>query len=1597
MTVTGVGSILSAGGVLSDGNSGRGTLTVEAGGLASAGSVQVGDWASANGELDIDAGGTVSTNSASTVDVGPEAAANGTINVAAGSFDIGVQARAQGTVNVDGGTLNVDGTLTVGDAGTGTVTASDGATITSLQTSLGGSAGGGGTLTLTGAGTTWTDTSGNSVDSNSAGINVGLNGTGTLTIENGAVLSNPMSYIKIGQNPGATGTATVTGAGSILSAGGLLRVGDSGKGTLTIEAGGQAEAGSAQVGDFFGSIGEIDIDAGGTLTTNSASAIDLGAQLGGTVVAGYFDIGVEAGSQGTVKVEGGTLNVDGNLIVGDAGSGSLAISAGGKVASQGGVIVTGTGNNGMATVDGLGSSWSMSGFLHIGAFGGTGTASLTVSNQASVTTATSPSSFDELFSGTLTLETGAQLTETSLVTLKATTLTVESGATLTENGPSPLGLYANGTITIDDATLASQEANTVVGGAAVGDGAGNGTLTASDGATITSLSTYLGQFGGDSGTVILTGSGTTWTDTGSTAPDANSAGLVVGAGGTGTLTVEAGAVLSNPMSYIKIGQFGTGTATVTGANSTLSAGGLLRVGDSAKGTLTVEAGGMASAGTVQVGDWSGANGEIDIDAGGTVSTNSASTVDVGPQAAANGPINVAAGSFDIGVQAGAQGTVNVAGGTLNVDGDLIVGDGGTGGLTVSAGGMASAQSVQVGPAGTITLDVGGTLTAGSEHVDAGGQIVLAGGTNDPPDAITIDAGGRISGYGSIIGNIDNDGTLQAAGGTLVVSGALTGTGQITVAAGASLNFGGSVASGQTVALDGTTLMLADLSGFAGTITGLLTGDMIDLTTAGFSAGGSANLEANNVLQIVENGQTYDLQLGPTQSFTGENFQLAADGAGTGTAVTVYSTANSGIARLLPTVGRARPDYRSAGHLYQRGGCDVRNPGARRLLRRRHRQHGGDHRPPAGTYTSVAGSTAAILAPAGYYDSGTGNTAPTAAPPGYYDPGTGNTAPILLPVANWAKGVSGSWQVASNWSDDAVPEGLINASLSASGTYTVTDSLSTTVGALQIAANATLAITGGVFTSLGGTGTGTNAGTIKIGAATLDLLGPFANAATGTLTAAARATIDLHGGSLSGGQITIAAGAALEATGGPSSPGTIGGGAALTDKGTLLATDDTVLTLADVAITATISKTAGAITGGLVEAFDGSATILIGGATITGGALETQTDGLIETVGGTASTLVNATIVAGTTVDVVDGSTLTISGTIAEAGTLALAAGADATELVVGASGATLTGGGSVTLSNSSDAILGDPIKGGTLTNRGNTISGSGQIGHNGDDELTLNNLAGTIDADISGKTLTIDTGSIPVTNKGLLEATAGGTLLIVNDVANTGGTIESQAAAGSQSTVEIEYHTISGGVVEAVGFVDIVGSSLLGVELETAGGGFFYLDNATIVGGKLTTINNDEDPDSHGQHLGIRRQGFDPNRRCECPAGRRCHPRARGCDRQRRHDRARRDRGCGHARHRRRGDAQRQRLGGAVEQRRRRHRRRPRQGRHPDQSRQHDLRLRSDRSQWRRRADAEQPCRHYRCGHFRQYAHDRHRQQGHQQGAAGGDRRRHARDRRQGQ
>ena len=136
---------------------------------------------------------------------------------------------------------------------------------------------------------------------------------------------------------------------------------------------------------------------------------------------------------------------------------------------------------------------------------------------------------------------------------------------------------------------------------------------------------------------------------------------------------------------------------------------------------------------------------------------------------------------------------------------ILAGDGGTGELTIGPGGSVSRTTVQVGAAGkgTVTLDSGGTLTADSVEVGGNGYIVTAGGTLDPPNTITINAGGKIGGFGTISGDITNDGEIDAAARTLLLSGAVSGTGDVVIGGSGALELQSALTDGTSFAAGAT--------------------------------------------------------------------------------------------------------------------------------------------------------------------------------------------------------------------------------------------------------------------------------------------------------------------------------------------------------------------------------------------------------------------------------------------------------------------------------------------------------------------------------------------------------------------------------------------------------------------------------------------------------------------------------------------------------------------------------------------------------------------------------------------------------------------------
>src|SRR5260370_19785080 len=128
------------------------------------------------------------------------------------------------------------------------------------------------------------------------------------------------------------------------------------------------------------------------------------------------------------------------------------------------------------------------------------------------------------------------------------------------------------------------------------------------------------------------------------------------------------------------------------------------------------------------------------------------------------------------------------------------------------------------------------------------------------------------------------------------------------------------------------------------------------------------------------------------------------------------------------------------------------------------------------------------------------------------------------------------------------------------------------------------------------------------------------------------------------------------------------------------------------------------------------------------------------------------------------------GTITNGGHLNINSTGTQTSLIVvnaGGAGVTLTGGGTLNMSNSTNNIIG-PI-GGVLINVNNTIQGAGHVGNT---QMTLNNQ-GTINADFGGpgaNRLILDPITGTTTNTGTVEATNGGTLEVQGSIyANTGG------------------------------------------------------------------------------------------------------------------------------------------------------------------------------------------------------------------------------------
>lgn len=292
---------------------------------------------------------------------------------------------------------------------------------------------GSGVVTISGPGSTW---------SNSDDIYVGHSGSGTLTIEAGGKVESRRGVI--GFQSGADGAVTVAGPGSVWSTSGSLTVGSGGTGTLTIRDGGTVDVdGYLAIGPGVSATGALNIGAASGAAAAAAGTLDAaGIVFGvgtGMLVFNHtdtaYDFATGVTGTGTILHEAGTTRLTG----GYAGYyGSATVS--------GGTLLVNTAFNQTVSV------------LSGGTLGGNGTvgdvtlgsgATLAPGNSIGTLNVAGDLSFGAGSTYAVEVNDGGSVAGVNNDLLHATgTVTLDSGATVTvtpENGTDTGQTYAKST------------------------------------------------------------------------------------------------------------------------------------------------------------------------------------------------------------------------------------------------------------------------------------------------------------------------------------------------------------------------------------------------------------------------------------------------------------------------------------------------------------------------------------------------------------------------------------------------------------------------------------------------------------------------------------------------------------------------------------------------------------------------------------------------------------------------------------------------------------------------------------------------------------------------------------------------------------------------------------------------------------------------------------------------------------------------------------------------------------------------------------------------------------------------------------------------
>ncbi len=884
-----------------------------------------GGFTQANGTVVVATGGTLRADHFLQVSgdfslaAGGSIALSGELPFAANIGLQGLEIESQGTIS--GGTLTSFGATQIGEQDPAGLQVDTGSSVTDSYTMIGGetfadTTEGTSSLSISGPDTWWTDAGGDARTPYSGAMLVGggypgvsgsfvtsvsNGGAGNLSVDQGATLTDA-SYAILGLTQTSVGVATVSnralwqigtggpppsdiviGASTLYDAGTnggvvpTLMVGLAGSGTLEISNGGTVQFGAF---DSFNTFTMV-IGQGGTSDTTASGMVSVDGvnslldTNGGPLAIGNHGSGMlSVDNGGTVLVgDGGSVTgmtfgaVLGNQNTNGVNSaGSLSVQGSSTAESlfavQSGNLVIGNGGSGAANIGSYGSLSVAAGSIFLG---GTGEASPGGGLGGSL----------NVMGGTVQAEglsvvNNPTLSQTSSIDINGGTVDLVSapdfdlaGGNAEITGQGLLSLAADGSAQIGNAAL------TVDNGALefAADYSGDGyQLTIGNGSMSGPASTVTVRNGG-----LIDVSGP----------------VSIGQSNSGTLNVGANASVidgppgsGEPWSAV-VGNQSSGTLTVGGWDARFTASGAMAVGLNSAGALNVEQGGSVSIG-----------GELDV--GGS-------------------PLSPSNGTGEVTVDGGGE----VGGARVSVAGDIVVGDNvilpGTDSLTVADGGsLYAAGTVYLGDtmrSGTLfpSTDSGSLTLANDAQAQFGGlalwsdsmvsvdgsSTLVLGSAGIPiggPGDILIGSDGVLSGAGAIGSTaavIDNgliEATVPGSANLLNILGPISGSGTLSIGAGATLEVG-SVANTDTIVFSpggpGTLMLTTAMLPFSmqASIQHFWCNSTIDLTgQTGLTLSWDQVTRAGGVLSV-SNATTTIASLNISGTHDAASFTTQGDGSG----------------------------------------------------------------------------------------------------------------------------------------------------------------------------------------------------------------------------------------------------------------------------------------------------------------------------------------------------------------------------------------------------------------------------------------------------------------------------------------------------------------------------------------------------------------------------------------------------------------------------------------------------------------------------------------------------------------------------------------------